>query len=63
MTVSGRTVLDLVGYGEDLSLVAAVLRDFEAAGAGMVPPADVNARVARCGFPDGFDLYGYLREQ
>lgn len=56
-------MLDLVGYGEDLSLVAAVLRDFEAAGAGMVPPADVNARVARCGFPDGFDLYGYLREQ
>jgi len=61
VTAPGRTVLDLIDCGEDLSLVATVLRDAEAVGLGAVPPEDVDARAARCGFPDGFDLYGYLK--
>lgn len=60
-TTPRRTVLDLIDYGEDLSLVASVLADAEA-----ICPLDcideeVNERAVRCGFPKGFDLYGYLK--
>jgi predicted transcriptional regulator of viral defense system len=60
-TTPRRTILDLLDYGEDLSLVAAALRDV-----GLSCPAakirdEVNSRAGKCGFDKGFDLYAYLR--
>ena len=61
VTTAKRTVLDLLDYGEDLSLVASVLRDAEAAGMKENIEQEVNARAVPCGFSEGFDLYGYLK--
>lgn len=61
VTTPRRTVLDLLDYGEDLSLVSSVLRDAEATGACEGIEEEVNARAVRCGFARGFDLYGYLK--
>lgn len=61
VTTAKRTVLDLLDHGEDLSLVASVLRDAEAAGMKEDIEQEVNARAMRCGFAEGFDLYGYLK--
>lgn len=61
VTTPGRTVLDLIDYGEDLSLVASVLKDAEAHGVPEGMAREVNERAVRCGFAKGFDLYGYLK--
>lgn len=61
VTTPRRTVLDLLDNNEDLSLVGSVLADAEGVGACEGIAGEVNMRAARCGFPKGFDLYGYLR--
>lgn len=58
-----RTVLDLIDYKEDLSLVSSVLRDAVARGNCEGIQDEVNARAMSCGFAKGFDLYGYLRRR
>ena len=60
-TTPRRTVLDLIDYGEDLSLVGGVLRDAELADPSMDIGEEINSRAARCGFAKGFDLYSLLR--
>ncbi len=60
-TTLRRTVLDLIDYGEDLSLVAAVLRDAELADPGMELKSEMNSRTAKCGLGKGFDLYSLLK--
>ncbi len=60
-TTPKRTVLDLIDYGEDLSLVGAVLRDAELADPGMGIKDEINSRAERCGFAKGFDLYSFLK--
>ena len=60
-TTPGRTVLDLIDYGEDLSLAGAVLRDAELADPSVGIEDEVNSRAAKCGFAKGFDLYSLLR--
>lgn len=54
------TMLDLIDYGEDLSLVASVLRD--ALGRGLILDAEklageVDLRGKRAGLPKGESLY------
>lgn len=61
VTNPGRTVLDLIDYGEDLSLAASVLRDAEKAGVSEDFVYEVNRRATHCGFSKGFDLYSYLK--
>lgn len=65
VTSAALTVLDLVDSGEDLSLVAGVLRDALAAGA-IVSKSDLAARLdkrsAAVGLPRGASLYRYLTE-
>ncbi|MGI6033045.1 MAG: type IV toxin-antitoxin system AbiEi family antitoxin domain-containing protein [Coriobacteriales bacterium] len=61
-TTPARTILDLLDYGEDLSLVASVLRDAEQADSTMEIGDEVNSRAAKCGFGKKFDLYAYLRK-
>lgn len=63
-TTPARTVLDLIDYGEDLSLVANALAD--AVSRGMVDDearlaAEIDARAVQCGFGKGSPLYRYLR--
>ncbi len=60
-TTPKRTVLDLIDYGEDLSLVGTVLRDAELADPSMDIEDEINSRAAKCGFGKGFDLYSLLR--
>lgn len=60
-TTPRRTILDLLDHGEDLSLVASVLRDAELADFAMDLGDEVNSRAAKCGFGKGFDLYAYLK--
>ena len=60
-TTLRRTVLDLIDYGEDLSLVAAVLRDAELADPGMELKSEINLRTAKCGLGKGLDLYSLLK--
>ncbi len=60
-TTPKRTVLDLIDYGEDLSLVGTVLRDAELADPSMDIEDEINSRTAKCGFGKGFDLYSLLR--
>lgn len=59
-TTPERTILDLLDYGEDLSLVAAVLRDLEISNPAAKINDEVNSRAKKCGFSKGFDLYSYL---
>lgn len=59
-TTPERTILDLLDYGEDLSLVAAVLRDLEISNPAAKISDEVNSRAEKCGFGKGFDLYSYL---
>lgn len=66
VTAAPRTVLDLVDFGEDLSLVANVLND--AVGAGLIEEGldiarEVDARAEKRGFERSFPLYDYLRRQ
>jgi predicted transcriptional regulator of viral defense system len=61
-TTPERTVLDLLDYGEDLSLVASVLADAQSAGHCENLEAEINARAAKCGFSKQFNLYEYLRK-
>lgn len=65
-TTAFRTVLDLIDFGEDLSLVASVLND--AIGSGLVEDgpritSEVDARSKARGLGPGFPLYDYLRRQ
>ena len=60
------TVIDLIDGGEDLSLVANVLKD--ALGRGLVPDAgglasEVDRRSRRVGLPKGTSLYSLLVEE
>jgi predicted transcriptional regulator of viral defense system len=61
-TTPERTVLDLLDYGEDLSLVSSVLADAQSAGHCNNLEAEINARAAKCGFSKQFNLYEYLRK-
>jgi predicted transcriptional regulator of viral defense system len=61
VTSPRRTILDLLDYGEDLSLVSAVLEDAETRGLCGDITDEVNDRARTCGFPGGFDLYGYMK--
>lgn len=65
-TSASRTVLDLIDYGEDLSLVAGVLND--ALNRGLIADEDliqeeIDQRAKRQGFVKGFPFYEYLRSQ
>ena len=60
------TVIDLIDGGEDLSLVANVLKD--AFGRGLVPDvgglaSEVDRRSRRVGLPKGTSLYSLLVEE
>lgn len=62
-TRPARTVVDLIDYGEDLSLVANVLAD--ALDKGMIDDEgalreQIDARSSKCGLPKGVSLYGIL---
>lgn len=64
-TSAALTILDLVDNGEDLSLVAGVLRDALATGA--IPDKQdlakkLGRRTAAAGLPKGASLYRYLTE-
>lgn len=59
-TTPERTILDLLDYGEDLSLVAATLRDLELSDPAAKISDKVNSRAEKCGFDKGFDLFAYL---
>ncbi|MDO4290604.1 MAG: type IV toxin-antitoxin system AbiEi family antitoxin domain-containing protein [Eggerthellaceae bacterium] len=61
-TTPGRTVLDLIDYGEDLSLVASALQDAVRADPRIDLRTQVNSRVSKCGFAEGFDLYSLMTE-
>lgn len=58
-----RTILDLIDYGEDLSLVASVLVDAERKDSTLAIRDDINARAAQCGFKKGFPFYDYLKKE
>lgn len=64
-TSAAPTILDLVDGGEDLSLVAGVLRDALSAGA-VTDPRELAARLdersGTAGLPQGASLYEYLTE-
>lgn len=60
-TTPRRTILDLLDYGEDLSLVAAALRDLEFSCPSTGIRDEINSRAEKCGFDKGFDLYAHLR--
>lgn len=65
-TSAARTILDLVDEGEDLSLVANVLRD--ALAAGTVPDiqclaSKLDERTVAAGLPKGTNLSRYLTEE
>ncbi len=62
-TTPKRTVLDLIDYGEDLSLVASVLRDAELADPDMDIKDEVDSRTMKCGFGEDFGLYAFLRKE
>lgn len=62
VTTPKRTILDLLDHGEDLSLVASVLRDAELADPAMKIEEEVNSRMTKCGFDKKFDLYAYLKK-
>lgn len=65
-TTAARTVLDLIDYGEDLSLVASVLADaidFSLVKDEQSLAQRVNERAKSSGFEQGFPLYEYLRRQ
>ena len=57
------TILDLIDYGEDLSLVASALHDAEFANPTMKIKNEVNLRAAKCGFGKNFDLYTFLKKE
>ena len=64
-TSPARTVLDLIDCGEDLSLVASVLRD--ALGKGLVADVrrladEVDLRGKKAGIPKGESLYKLMAE-
>lgn len=61
-TTPRRTILDLLDYSEDLSLVASVLCDAEDADAAMDIGAEINMRAEGLGFARGFDLYSHLKK-
>lgn len=61
VTTPARTVLDLIDYGEDLSLVASVMADAEVDGRCSGLRDEVDRRAVRRGFADGFPLYSYLK--
>lgn len=66
VTAAACTIVDLVDYGEDLSLVANVLND--AIGAGLIEDEaavarEIDRRARARGFDPGFPLYEYLRRQ
>ena len=60
-TTPRRTILDLLDYGEDLSLIAAALRDAGLSGPSTGIRDEINSRAKKCGFDKGFDLYAHLR--
>lgn len=60
-TTQRRTVLDLIDYGEDLSLIASVLRDAEDGDPALEIADEVNLRAKRRGFDKGFNLYALLK--
>lgn len=58
-----RTVLDLIDYDEDLSLVASVLVDAERKDSTLAIKDDINARAVRRGFKKNFSVYDYLKKE
>ena len=69
-TMPKRTILDLLDYGEDLSLIADALQDFlqdvklaNHTDRPMKIKDDINSRAQKCGFDKNFDLYAYLRKE
>lgn len=60
-TTPERTVLDLLDYGEDLSLVSSVLAVAQSRGYCENLETDINSRAAKCGFLRDFNLYKYLK--
>lgn len=60
-TTPGRTVLDLIDYGWDLTLVSSVLKDSVDRGLCRGIANEIDRRAVRCGYQDGFALYDYLR--
>ena len=63
VTTPRRTILDLLDYREDLSLVAPTLRDAELADPALKIEDEVNVRAAKCGFGRQFNLYAFLRSE
>ncbi len=61
-TTPRRTILDLLDYGEDLSLISSVLNDTERIESELRIQDEVNARAEKYGFNKKFNLYSYLRE-
>lgn len=61
-TTYARTILDLIDYGEDLSLVSSVLADAERLDPALNVKDEVNARSGHRGFARNFPLYDYLKE-
>ena len=60
-TTPKRTILDLIDYGEDLSLVGSVLRDANLTDPGLTIEKEINSRAVKCGFAKNFDLYLFLK--
>lgn len=65
-TTPGRTVIDLIDYGEDLSLVANVLND--ALARGLITDEahlkkEIDSRAARAGLSKGRSLYELMRKR
>ena len=56
-----RTILDLINAGEDLSLVASVLKDAEFENGLDNIEDEVNKLSQKCGFDKKFNLYEHLR--
>lgn len=65
-TTPSRTVIDLIDYGEDLSLIANVLND--ALARGLITDEarlkkEIDSRAARVGLPKGSGLYELMRRR
>lgn len=59
-TTPARTVLDLIDYGEDLSLISSVLADAMRQDPALDLKSKIDARGERRGFDRGASLYDYI---
>ena len=62
-TTPSRTILDLIDYGEDLSLVSSVLADAERLGLVTEMRPEIDVRSESRGFKKEISLYDYLKER